>query len=939
MLNGHGDDAFSYGDIRHNFSSNIYGHADLRALQTFLATRLDSICTYPEPEPKALEALIAQRHGVGEDCVMVTSGATEAIYMIAGNDPSLQEGEGLRAVIAEPTFSEYEDACRLAGHPTEFVPFDASAISAFVREGRGDATLWLCNPNNPTGAVLPKEEVLRLAAEVWLLVLDQSYEDYTLEPLLSAKEAVEAGNILQLHSLTKTYCIPGLRVGFVVGNAALVRELRSRLRPWSVNALAIEAAMWLLRHEVQVVPDIPSYLAEAQRLRNGLSALPGISVEPTQTNFMLCRLEPERGMKAAELKDLLATRHGILIRDASNFRGLTPWHFRVAAQTKEEDDLLVECLIFQQPTPDSPPALPVREGADTFVAEEDDKSWLEIAPSLTGRAGGESGASLRSLRPLMLAGTGSDVGKSVLATALCRIFLQDGYHPAPFKAQNMALNSYATPEGLEIGRAQAVQAEAAGIPCHTDMNPLLLKPQSDHTSQVVLHGKPIGNRDAYDFWRRKTASDSSRGGGLDFRAEVCAAYDRLAAQYNPIVMEGAGSISELNLRDTDLVNLPMARHADAAVILVADIDRGGVFASVYGSIALQSPEDRARIRGIIINKFRGDLRLFDSGRRLLEELCGVPVLGVVPHFTDIHIEEEDSVSLAGKASQAERGLVNVAVVLLRHLSNFTDFDALEQDTRVHLYYTNNVDELRKADIIILPGSKSTLDDLRELRRNGCAQAIQQAARQGTTVIGICGGYQMMGIEVLDPDHVEGNLERLPGLALLPTTTTMSGEKITRQVHFRPLSPSPVPLSPSSPASPSPLPPFETAVSTPFPPPFEAAVPAGSPAGLPLPLSAYEIHMGETRPFGDAPSRPFARLDDGRTDGYLVSDRCWGTYLHGVLDNAPVVDALLAPFADRLSAPSAPFDYAAFKEEQYNRLADHVRKYLDMNRIYDILTIK
>ncbi|MBP3821885.1 MAG: cobyric acid synthase [Bacteroidaceae bacterium] len=521
----------------------------------------------------------------------------------------------------------------------------------------------------------------------------------------------------------------------------------------------------------------------------------------------------------------------------------------------------------------------------------------------------------------MLAGTGSDVGKSVLATALCRIFLQDGYHPAPFKAQNMALNSYATPEGLEIGRAQAVQAEAAGIPCHTDMNPLLLKPQSDHTSQVVLHGKPIGNRDAYDFWKVPSILHQKEDGHLqaqlDFRAEVCAAYDRLAAQYNPIVMEGAGSISELNLRDRDLVNMSMARHADAAVILVADIDRGGVFASVYGSIALQSPEDRARIKGIIINKFRGDLRLFDSGRRLLEELCGVPVLGVIPHFSDIHIEEEDSVSLAGKASQAERGRVNVAVVLLRHLSNFTDFDALEQDERIHLYYTNNVDELRKADIIILPGSKSTLDDLRELRRNGCAQAIQQAARRGTTVIGICGGYQMMGLEVLDPDRVEGDLERLPGLALLPTTTQMSGQKITRQVRFTvpvgfPVGSSPSSLS-ASPSSPS---------------------PSSSPSSFPL--SAYEIHMGETRPFGDAPARPFALLDDGRTDGYFVSDRCWGTYLHGVLDNAPVVDALLAPFADRLSAEAAPFDYAAFKEEQYDRLADHVRLHLNLERLYEIM---
>ena len=243
----------------------------------------------------------------------------------------------------------------------------------------------------------------------------------------------------------------------------------------------------------------------------------------------------------------------------------------------------------------------------------------------------------QKLHPIMLAGTGSDVGKSVLAAALCRIFLQDGYRPAPFKAQNMALNSYATPEGLEIGRAQAVQAEAAGIPCCTDMNPLLLKPSSDHTSQVVLNGKPIGNRNAYDYFRVE--------GRDELRKEVHAAFDRLSQRFNPIVMEGAGSISEINLKDTDLVNMSMARYADADVILVADIDRGGVFASAYGSIMLQEPEDQKRIKGIIVNKFRGDIRLFDEGRRMLEDLCGIPVLGVVPMFHHIVIEEEDSVQL------------------------------------------------------------------------------------------------------------------------------------------------------------------------------------------------------------------------------------------------------------------------------------------------------
>lgn len=490
----------------------------------------------------------------------------------------------------------------------------------------------------------------------------------------------------------------------------------------------------------------------------------------------------------------------------------------------------------------------------------------------------------KNLHPLMLAGTGSDVGKSIIAAAFCRIFLQDGYHPAPFKAQNMALNSYATPEGLEIGRAQAVQAEAAGVPCHTDMNPLLLKPSSDHTSQVVLNGRPISNRNAYEYFRRE--------GREELRKEVHAAFDRLAARYNPVVMEGAGSISEINLRDSDLVNLPMAMHAGADVILVADIDRGGVFASVYGSVMLLRPEERKHIKGILINKFRGDIRLFESGVKMLEDLCGVPVVGVVPYYKDIYIEEEDSVMLQTKNIRAGQGKVNVAVVLLRHLSNFTDFNVLERDPRVHLFYTNNTDELMKADIILLPGSKSTLSDLYELRRNGVAQAIVRAHREGATVMGICGGYQLMGREVCDPDHVEGEIERLPGLGLLPVSTRMQGEKVTRQVRFRFLEDSAV-------------------------------------------CEGYEIHMGTTTPLADVPVSPLNHLADGREDGYFVDRTCMGTYVHGILDNPSVIDYLLEPFADKLKETA--FDYKAFKEEQYDKLAAHVRKHVDLPLIYQILT--
>ncbi len=498
----------------------------------------------------------------------------------------------------------------------------------------------------------------------------------------------------------------------------------------------------------------------------------------------------------------------------------------------------------------------------------------------------------------MFAGTGSDVGKSIVAAAFCRIFKQDGYRPAPFKAQNMALNSYATPEGLEIGRAQAVQAEAAGIPCHTDMNPLLLKPQSDHTSQVVLNGRPIGNRNAYDYFRKE--------GREELRNEVCAAYDRLSARYNPIVLEGAGSISEINLRDTDLANLPMALHAGADVILVGDIDRGGVFASIYGSLMLLRPHERRRIKGILINKFRGDIRLFEPGIKMLEELCNIPVVGVIPYYKDIHIEEEDSVALASKSVRSEQGKVNIAVVLLRHLSNFTDFNVLERDPRIHLFYTNNTDELTKADIILLPGSKSTLDDLYELRRNGVAATIVRAHREGATVMGICGGYQMMGREVLDPNRMEGDIERLPGLGLLPVITRMTSQKVTRQVRF--------------------------GMNERWREKHDSRRMEGR-----FPMSGYEIHMGETTLIEGMTASPLNRLEDGAADGCLVDDTCMGTYIHGILDNPEFIDFLLKRFVDKMAVTAETFDYQQFKEEQYDKLADHVRRHVNLSLIYKIMT--
>jgi adenosylcobyric acid synthase len=502
----------------------------------------------------------------------------------------------------------------------------------------------------------------------------------------------------------------------------------------------------------------------------------------------------------------------------------------------------------------------------------------------------------QSLKPLMFVGTASDVGKSVITTGFCRILRQDGYHPAPFKAQNMSLNSFVTPDGLEIGRAQAVQAEAAGIACQSDMNPVLLKPTSDKNAQLVLHGKPAGNQSAYEYFMGRDKAH--------LWEEVRSAFDRLSRQYNPIVLEGAGSISEINLRQRDLTNMRMALHTRADVYLVADIDRGGVFASVYGTLALLPAEEKALIKGVIINKFRGDARLFEEGQRQLEQLTGVPIVGVLPYYRHIHIEEEDSVALQQKFRTHKPGAFNIAIILLPHLSNFTDFSWMERTEPLHVFYTDEPSELEQADMIVLPGSKNTISDLFHIRQKGLDSKIREAEAAGKIVVGICGGYQMMGLTIADPHGVEGEPRTVEGLALLPVHTTLTREKTTVQTKFR----------------------------------------FASPQG-PL-CGGYEIHMGQTEPHmtqtrtiadqilapGEHP-RPLNYPDDGSSaDGYSRSPKCWGTYMHGILDNRPVVEYLLQQAgAGHLVVKWS--DYSAFKQKQYDALAEHIRQNIDLPFIY------
>jgi adenosylcobyric acid synthase len=488
---------------------------------------------------------------------------------------------------------------------------------------------------------------------------------------------------------------------------------------------------------------------------------------------------------------------------------------------------------------------------------------------------------IKKYKPIMFVGTGSDVGKSVINAGFGRIFKQDGLSPAPFKAQNMSLNSYPTSDGLEIGRAQAVQAEACGVECRVEMNPVLMKPTGNMDSQIVLHGKP---------WANKSAQEYFNGTDRDFLfAEAMKSFTSLENHYNPIVVEGAGSISEVNLWEKDITNMRVAVAKNAATYLIADIDKGGVFGSVYGSMLLLPEKERKQIKGIIINKFRGDIALFEDGAKKLEELCGVPVVAIIPYFRDIYIDDEDSVVVDKKQFKSLEGKTNIAVVLLRHMSNFTDFNVFERIPEVNLFYAATPDDVDQADVVIIPGSKNTISDILFLQKQGMASAIKKAHEQGKAVYGICGGFQMMGTWIKDPNHVEGNIDLIPGLGILPVETTITEEKVSEQCSFV----------------------------------FKNSKLEGR---------GYEIHMGDTYAEN---SSPLCIINGAKEDGYFLNSKTWGTYIHGIFDNNEILNDILAASGKNVAST---IDFQKFKEEQYDKLAALIRENTDMEYIYKSMEI-
>ncbi|WP_294704858.1 cobyric acid synthase [uncultured Fusobacterium sp.] len=488
-------------------------------------------------------------------------------------------------------------------------------------------------------------------------------------------------------------------------------------------------------------------------------------------------------------------------------------------------------------------------------------------------------------RNIMIVGTSSGAGKSITVAGLCRALTKDGLKVSPFKSQNMALNSFVTKSGLEMGRAQVVQAAACKIDPEAYMNPILLKPTTDRKIQVIVNGKSIGNMSGIEYGKFKTS----------LKPEIMKSYNYIKENYDISVIEGAGSPVEINIKGEDIANMKMAEMADAPVILVADIDRGGVFASIYGTIMLMPPEERARVKGVIINKFRGDVNILKPGLKEIEDLTGVPVIGVMP-YSNIDIEDEDSVTERFKKLQGKKG-INISVIKLRHISNFTDIDALRIVEDVNIKYITSVDEMGDEDIIVIPGTKNTIDDLKEIKDNGIATEIIKASKNGKVVIGICGGFQMMGEKIKDPYGIESEIKEIPGLGLLELETIMEKEKNTLQ--------------------------YEGELKDCF----------GILEGLDgEKVKGYEIHQGVT--LGDEKKV----TKDERVVAVAKGDNIFATYLHGIFDNEKVTRTILNKVREKkgIETQIEGITFDEYRERELDKLEKIFRENIDMEKIYKIL---
>jgi adenosylcobyric acid synthase len=833
----HGDDArrvaaalgIAPGDVLDLATSLNPVAPDVRLI---VAQALETIGHYPDAAPAT--AALAEVLGAEPGEVLLTNGGAEAIALVAT--------ELGRGSIDEPEFSLFRR------HLREIAP---------------EAPRWRSNPHNPSGCLAPASE----RSLVW---------DEAFYPLATGEwtrgDASERGSIV-LGSLTKLFACPGLRMGYVLsGDADLIARLAARQPQWAVGSLATATLPRLLD-----TADLSAWAKEIHELRTALVdvlAEAGLMAEPSDANFVLVPAAPG-------LRNRLA-HEGVVVRDCTSF-GL-PGAVRIAVPPAAGLERLARAL---QRSAD-----PGAQGTGALSrVGRNGGTTTEGAARVTsaGEAAGDESGSERLTGALMVCGTASDVGKSQIVTGLCRLLARRGARVAPFKAQNMSLNSFATPSGHEIGRAQGVQAIAARVEPEAAMNPILLKPMGERRSQVVVMGRPTADLDAAAYQAIKREA---------LLPVVLEALEDLRTRYDVVICEGAGSPAEINLLDGDIANLALAEATGIPAILVGDIERGGVFAALYGTITLLPDQLSRHVRGYVINKFRGDSSLLVPGLEELERRTGVPNLGVLPYASGLSLDAEDSLGLAGALGEASGrdGALDVAAIALPHLANFTDLDALAVEPSVSLRMVSSPAELGDPDLLIIPGSKTTVGDLSWLEETHLAPAIKTLAADagGGTILGICAGYQMLGEEIVD--DLESGYGRVRALGVLGVRTGFDRDKLTRPRKGRALD--------------------------------EAVI-------------GYEIHHGRSIATGDA--EPFAVLDDGfgrQSEGVSIGGgRISGTNLHGVFESDGFRRAFLSAVAARRqkSWQTSDVRFAEAREAQIDQLADLIEEHLDVEAILGLIS--
>ncbi|WP_457574734.1 cobyric acid synthase [Desulfolithobacter sp.] len=867
MSSGHGGNllqlAREYGcqpaDIL-DFSANLNPLGPPSGLRDIISRHVSNLVHYPDPDSTRFLARVARTWNLDPAMLVAGNGTSELLFTAVRSLPVR------RGVIPVPSYIDYESACRSSGLPVERLilgpdndfTLELDELDNLLRPGD---LVFLGQPANPSGVTIDHRALLKCICthpEVFFLV-DEAFGGFVPE---FHSLAGAADNLVTLHSLTKIFAIPGLRLGFLAAAPSLADRIRAQLAPWSVNTLAQVCGTAFLDEQEYLARTVEVTRRLREKLGAELARLPDLTVFPGQANYLLVRSST---IGADELAHRLMADQRIAIRVCGGYPGLDQSYFRVAVRPQDDNCTLVSALE-QVLAPSRTTASPARKNNS-----------------------GNSSRPARA-RSIMFVGTGSDVGKSVLVAALCRVLLQEGVRVAPFKAQNMSLNSYVTRDGGEMGRAQVVQAQACRLDPDVRMNPVLLKPSSDVGSQVIVHGRPVGNMRVAEYVRYKDT----------VWQEVCRAYDELAVDFDVLVLEGAGSPGEVNLKSHDIVNMRMARYAASPVLLIGDIDRGGVYASFVGHMEVMEEWERKLVAGFMVNRFRGDSTLLAPAHDYLLARTGKPVLGVVPYIRDLGLPQEDSVSFkAGlfDKPQPDQAHVTLALIDLPHISNFTDVEPLLAEPDVDLRIVRRAEELGQPDAVILPGSKNVINDIAYLAESGLAGRIRELAGQGCEVVGICGGFQMLGREIGDPLGLEGEPGSVcQGLGLLDMHTELAPEKtLTRRQGIH------------------------------------------RPSGTPV--HGYEIHHGVTRGNGE----PLLIFEDDTTCGLAAAPpaaaRVWGSYLHGIFDS----DRFRRWFIDRLrqekglvplQGTGATYDL----EPALDRLADVFRAHVDLDEIFRLLDL-